>query len=134
MRKTVTVLVAIGALLGASAGWASSRSVREGEARLARMLEGRTAGERVDCVATTNNLARLIVIDQVGLVYDTGETLYVARAAEPGKLRRTDRLEFARSKGDELCVTDKAFMVDRASGLQSSVIRFDGFVPYTKDG
>ena len=131
MRLTVVVLAAALGLAG-TAALAESRTARAGEAQLERLIGGRVAGEAMDCISTTNNANRFIVIDHVGLVYDARDTLYVARVEEPDRLRRSDRLEFIRASNQKLCVTDKALTVDRASDIHTGVVHLARFVPYTK--
>src|SRR6188472_2267345 len=83
--KTLATLLAGAtlALAGSTAGLA--RTPAESEAKLARMLEGRTAGEPVSCISALNS-NRLEVIEHVGLVYDSGATIYVARPTDPRQL------------------------------------------------
>ena len=98
-----------------------------------RMLEGHVAGEPVSCIPTTNSGNQLIVLDELGVVYDAGDTLYVARASEPKKLRWTDRAEFIRASGRKLCVSDEIWTIDRRSGFPTgAVVHLEDFVPYTK--
>lgn len=124
---TVAVLTATGA-----AASAQSRSVRDGELRLSRMLEGRVAGSATNCVDTDNNSDQLIVINEVGVVYDTGNTFYAARVTEPGKLRWTDRVEFVRASHKRLCTSDKLWTFDRQTGLSTGDAHLGDFVPYTR--
>src|SRR6478609_3210189 len=107
MRKAILALAVASLALGGAGAGAQSRSARDGEIRLARMLESRVAGVPASCVATVDNSHDLIVIDEVGVVYDTGDTFYVARATEPDKLRWTDRIEFIRTSSKRLCTSDK---------------------------
>jgi hypothetical protein len=46
------------------------------------MLEGRTAGEPVSCISALRS-NRIEVIEHVGIVYDAGATIYVARPSNP---------------------------------------------------
>ena len=132
MRKAVLCVAAASLAFGGAGAWAQSRSARDGEARLTRMLEGRVAGAPASCVGTTNTSHDLIVIDEVGVVYDTGDTFYVARATEPDKLRWTDRIEFVRASHKRLCSSDKVWTFDRHTGLSTGSIQLGDFVPYTR--
>ena len=120
------------ALTGASAATAETLA-EKGEARLARMLEGRTAGEPVGCITTLRS-SKLQVIDEVGLVYDAGETIYVARPTDPRMLRRTDALVMERFSPSRLCVDEPIRTVDRHGGYFTGVVFLQDFVPYTREG
>jgi hypothetical protein len=64
------------------------QSAEENEAKLARMLEGRTAGEPVSCISALA-ATRIEVIEHVGIVYDAGSTIYVARPTNPNRSAAT---------------------------------------------
>jgi hypothetical protein len=96
------------------------------------MLAGRVAGVPTHCVDTTDNSDELIVIDEVGVVYDTGDTFYVARATTPERLRWTDRIEFVRASHRRMCTSDQVWTFDRHTGLSTGTIQLGDFVPYTK--
>ena len=87
--KTLAAILAGAALVLTGATAATARSAEENEARLARMLEGRTAGEPVSCIVALNS-NRIEVIENVAIVYDAGETIYVARPSNPKSLGRND--------------------------------------------
>jgi hypothetical protein len=122
------VLVLAGAAAH-SAGKPSKRVVKN-EATLAKMLEGRTAGEPVSCIPLyqTN---RLEVLDGVALVYNFGDIIYVGRPTDPETLRRDDILVIERF-GSQLCDTDVVRTVDRDGGFMTGVVFLKKFVPYKK--
>ena len=131
--KTFATLLAGAALALTGATAVSAESLRDkGEARLARMLEGRTAGEPVSCInAIRSNDLR--IIEEVGVVYDAGDTVYVSRASAPSALGQTDMVIVDRF-GGQLCKTDVTRTVDRYAGHVSGVVFLGDFVPYTKNG
>ena len=132
MTKLAALLA--GAALALTGTAASAATTAEkGEARLARMLEGRTAGEPVGCITTLRS-STLQVIDEVGLVYDAGETFYVARPTDPRMLRRTDALVMERFSPSRLCVDEPIRTVDRHGGYFTGVVFLQDFVPYTREG
>ena len=102
----------------------------KGEAQLAKMLEGRTAGEPVSCISAMRN-NRLTVIDYVGLVYDAGDTIYVARAENPSALSRNDVVVIERF-GSQLCKQDIIRTVDRYQHYTTGAVFLQDFVPYKK--
>jgi hypothetical protein len=104
-----------------------------GEARLARMLAGRTAGAPVSCITTTRS-NKMEVIDGVAVVYDAGKTIYVARPTDPRMLGRNDALVLDRFSPSRLCVPESMKTVDRYDGFHTGVVFLKDFVPYTKAG
>ena len=119
------------ALTGASAATAETLA-EKGEARLARMLEGRTAGEPVTCISALRS-NRLQVIEHVGLDYDAGDTIYVARPTDPRQLGRMDTVVIDRFS-NQLCRYDVRRTVDRYQGHITGPVFLQDFVPYTKNG
>jgi hypothetical protein len=131
MKTLATILAgAVLALTGTSATLA--KSPEENEAKLARMLEGRTAGEPVSCISALNS-NRIEVIEHVGIVYDAGNTIYVARPTDPRQLGRNDVVVIDRHSS-QLCTTDVIRTIDRYQGYTTGAVFLDHFVPYTKQG
>lgn len=127
--KTIASMMLGGLLL--AAGAAHAADTRESnEARLAKMLEGRTAGEPVNCI-TTFRSDKLEVIEYVGLVYDAGDVIYVSRPSNPETLRRDDVVVINRF-GSQLCHTDIIRTVDRQGGYHTGVLFLEKFVPWKK--
>jgi hypothetical protein len=128
------IAAAVLAVAGAAAHSADKvdKTTEKNEARLAKMLEGRTAGEPVNCVPLVKS-NRLEVIEGVGLVYDSGDTLYVARPKDPNTLRRDDIMVIDRF-GSQLCNTDVIRTVDRNGGYMTGVVFLSKFIPYKKPG
>lgn len=129
--KNLFVIAAAGAALavGATAAQAETRQERA-EARLAEMIEGRVAGEPQTCVTSFRSNG-IEVIPYVGIVYDAGDTIYVARATRPERLRSTDVPVIERF-GSQLCRNDVMRTIDRYSGFTTGALFLEDFVPYTK--
>jgi hypothetical protein len=130
--KTLSLILAGSALALAGITAASAATPAENEAKLARMLEGRTAGEPVSCISALNS-NRIEVIEDVGIVYDAGETIYVARPTNPDALGRNDVVVIDRH-GGQLCTSDVIRTVVRYQGYTTGAVFLDKFVPYTKRG
>lgn len=131
--KTIATLLAGAALALSGAAAASAETLaQKGEAKLARMLEGRVAGEPVSCISATQS-HRLEVIEHVGIVYDAGKTIYVSRPTEPKSLGPWDVPVIERF-GSQLCKTDVIRTVDRSNGFYTGPVFLNAFVPYTKQG
>ncbi|TIX48889.1 hypothetical protein [Alteraurantiacibacter aquimixticola] len=130
MKKFLTIAAATTALaLGATAAQAETRQERN-EARLAEMIEGRVAGDPQSCITAIRS-NRIQVIPYVGVVYDAGDTIYVARATRPERLRDWD-VPIIERFGSQLCRQDVIRTVDRYSGFTTGALFLEDFVPYTK--
>lgn len=128
MRASLLSLLPL-ALLATSAD-ASPRQT--GEERLAKMLEGRTAGAPVDCVRTLPN-TNMTVIDGTAIVIKRGATIYVNRTSDPKSLDDDDGLLLKRfGDGGQLCSIDTMTTFDRVSHFYTGNIFLSEFVPYTK--
>lgn len=100
------------------------------EAQLARMLEGRVAGQPRSCI-TVFDLGRLRILDRTAVVYDAGETIWVSRPSEPATLDTRDIVVIQRT-GSQLCKQDVIRTVDRTSHITTGVVFLDDFVPYRR--
>jgi len=130
MKTFATILAGAAlALTGATAASAETRAEKS-EAKLARMLEGRVAGEPVNCINTLSRSEDLEVLEYVGLVYDSGDTIYVARPTNPNDLSSRDIVIIDRF-GSQLCKSDVIRTVDQ-SGNFTGIVMLSDFVPYRK--
>jgi hypothetical protein len=130
MKKILATVAAAAVLAGAgSAAQAETRQER-GEARLAEMLEGYQPGEPVNCISAIRS-NRLTVIPHVGLVYDAGDTIYVARATNPNMLDDDD-VPVIERYSSQLCHHDVMRTFDRYSPSFSGALFLENFVPYHK--
>lgn len=103
-----------------------------GEAKLAKMLEGREAGEPQDCINTFSS-SNLQVIDGTALVYKQGKTLWVNRTRNPESLDDSDYLVIKKfGSAHQLCRLDNVTTRDRGSHFFSGVVFLSDFVPYRK--
>lgn len=103
----------------------------ENEVKLAKMLEGRVAGEPQTCINLRN--AQLRVLEDVAIVYEVGSTVYVNVPRNPEQLDDNDML-VTRSISNRLCRQDIVTTVRRAGGFYSGNIFLGDFVPYRKEG
>lgn len=110
---------------------ATAPQLSEGEERLAKMLEGRVAGEPQSCIRSNLN-DRMTVIDETAYVYGRGRTIYVQRTRDPEDIDRHDTLVSRRFSGGELCKLDTMTTIDPFSGIFTGVVFFDDFIPYTR--
>src|SRR4051812_25594703 len=110
----ITKCLMAGAVLALAAAAANAAgSTDKNEAKLAKMLEGRTAGEPISCIPAVKG-NRLEVLEGVGMVYKSGDTIYVAKPTHPEDLR--DDILVVERFGSQLCNTDVVRTIDRTGG------------------
>ena len=107
------------------------QELSKGEARLAKMLEGRVAGEPVNCINSLGH-QRITTIDDTAYVHGRGNTIYVQRTTRPQDIDRDNVLVIQRFGGTQLCRQDVANTVERYTGIFTGAVRFEEFVPYTR--
>lgn len=103
----------------------------KGEKRLAKLLEGRVAGEPVRCIRTFPN-NRMQTIDGTAYVYGSGNTIFVQRTRNPAQIDDNDALVINRFSGTQLCRLDMMTTVDPMLGFFTGAVFFEDFVPYTR--
>lgn len=103
----------------------------KGEERLAKLLEGRVAGQPVSCIRTLLR-DRMQIIDGTAYVYGSGNTIYVQRTTEPDRIDGSDTLITNRFSATQLCRLDTMTTIDRFTGIFTGAVFFDDFVPYTR--
>lgn len=104
----------------------------KGEAELAKMLEGRVAGEPERCVNTFGN-GNLRIIDGTALVYRQGGTVWVNRTRNPDSLDDDDYLVIRKyGSSSQLCRLDNVTTQDRSGNFFTGVVFLEDFVPYRK--
>jgi hypothetical protein len=127
MRALVTLLA--GTLLLATSASAAPRL--SPEARLAKALEGRVAGEPVNCISL-GRVRSSRIIDDTAILYEAGSTIYVNRPrAGRESLDRWDTL-VTKLFTSQLCSTDVVHLYDTSSRIQTGVVFLGEFVPYER--
>ena len=131
MRRHIGTLAIIAAATGlVAAPLGAARPT--GEERLAKLIEGRVAGEPRDCISTVGSRS-LTIIDKTAIVYKAGNKVWVNRTSDPRDIDDDDILVI-RKFGDSsrLCRTDNITTADRFTGMFSGVVFLEDFVPYEK--
>ena len=129
MRKLLSI--AAFSLLAASASAMASPAREANEAKLARALEGRVAGEPVRCI-NLRNVRSSRIIDRTAILYDAGGTIYVNRPRGGGEsLDRWDTL-VTRLHSSQLCSIDIVNLFESGSNIQTGFVSLGEFVPYRK--
>jgi hypothetical protein len=125
------ILAAVSAL--AFSGTAANAAPKEkGEAKLAKMLQGRVAGAPADCIRTwTRNDMR--TIDGTAYVFGHGDVIYVNRTQDPQSIDEDDTLVVrSTATGTQLCRTDQITTFDNRSRIYSGNVFLSEFVPYRR--
>jgi hypothetical protein len=128
MRKILLALAA-SAILAAPAVAAPRL---HGEAELAKMLEGRTAGKPVDCI-DLSRVQSSQIIDGTAIVYDVGRTLYVNRPRGGAESLDNWSTMVLKPFDHELCRVDTVQLIDSGSHFYKGSVFLGDFVPYTKE-
>ena len=128
MRKLALVLAAATALLAGPALSAKQRLT--GEQQLAKLLEGRVAGEPVSCIPLYRTSSSRI-IDRTAIVYDTGRTIYVNRPRHPESLDDDDVM-VTRLHSSQLCRLDIVHLHERSQFFATGFVGLEDFVPYRR--
>lgn len=130
MFKRLALSAAAIGLLAAPAAQADEHAeMTKGENRLAKMLEGRVAGEPERCIRTIGSRS-LTKIDNTALVYKSGDTIWVNYTKTPEAIDDGDYLVIRKFSGTQLCRTDQVETFSRGGNFFSGVIFLDDFVPY----
>jgi len=128
MRMSLPLLVA-GALM-LSTGVAQAKT--DPEARIAKMIEGRTAGAPVNCIQQ-HQINSTQVIDRTAIVYKMNNgTIYVNRPDSGAKfLNRSDVL-VTDTHSPQLCNIDIVRLVDSGTRMPNGSVGLGQFVPYPR--
>ncbi len=101
------------------------------EAKLAKLLAGRTAGPPVQCIPLRPG-DDSTKIDRLAMVYHSGGTLYVNRFAGGCPELRDDTIVVTRTPGTQLCRGDIAELVTRPPSVPAGSCAFGDFTPYRR--
>lgn len=112
----------------ASAAADTSPRNAAGEAELAKILEGRVAGEPERCLRH-HEQRNMEIVDGTALVFRDGDTIYVNRPSGANFLSEFDIPVF-RLHRSELCRLDMAEMRDQSLQFGGPRISLNDFVPY----
>ncbi|MEM6856893.1 MAG: hypothetical protein AAF559_03405 [Pseudomonadota bacterium] len=114
----------------------AEKEMTKGEKRLAKMLEGRVAGDPQNCIRNLPT-ERTRTIDGAAYVFGSGNTIYVQRTTDPKRIDDRETLVIRRfGGGGRLCRQEAVRTVDPVTGIFGGGVIFVDFVPYTrvKDG
>lgn len=118
------------AILTAAPAAAQDRAAA-GEASLARIVAGRTAGAPVACINLRDIRSSEIVPD-IGIVYRMNNGTLMVNRPEGGAILDRDDILVTRTIGTRLCRIDIVNLVDRGSRMPSGSLSLGDFVPYSR--
>jgi hypothetical protein len=129
----LTAIAAATAALGLLAAPATAEERPKGEAKLAKLLENRVAGEPERCIRLMGN-DPLTIIDGTALVAKQGNTVWVNRTANPESLDDNDRMVIRKFSASQLCRLDQVTTYARHGDYYTGNIMLQDFVPYRLEG
>jgi len=130
MRHLIPTLLAAAAL-AVVPGTASAREKLAPEDQLAKLLEGRVAGEPQNCISLAAARSSQI-IDKTAIVYKVGSTYWVNRPKGGAESLDDDDILVLRTTGSQLCSIDTLELRDRTSRMYSGFVSLGEFVPYRR--
>ena len=132
MRKTIAAVLAAATVLSLAVT-ADARPRLAPEEKLAKMLDGRVAGEPRDCIYLPS-IRGSRIIDKTAIVYEAGRTLWVNRPRSGASSLDDDDILVTdlRGSGSQLCSIDIVWLHDRTSFFYSGFVGLGEFVPYRK--
>ena len=128
------LIPAIGAAALALAGTPAlaETAAEKGAAKFAELTEGRTAGKPRSCISALRS-NDIEVVEHLGIVYEEGDTVWIARASDPRSLGPSD-VPIIDRFGGQLCRHDVIRTIDRTAHFMTGSVFLEDFVPYTKQG
>ena len=125
----------LGGMLLVSFPFAAGAAARlDPEAKLAQSLNGRVAGEPVDCV-DLSDIRSSRIINRTAILYETrGGTIYVNRP-DAGRESLSDwDVLVTRTHMNRLCSIDVVELYDSGARMRTGSVFLGRFVPYRKPG
>lgn len=119
------------AMIAAAPAPADARPKLDPEAKLAKMLEGRVAGEPRNCIPL-NRVSSSQIIDKTAIVYRDGSTLWVNRPASGASSLDDRDVMVTKTVGSQLCSIDTVQLVDSSSRSWNGFVSLGEFIPYRK--
>ena len=126
MRPLIATILSAAILAAAPA---AAKEKPTGEEKLAKILEGRVAGEPQDCIYLPR-IRSSEIIDGTAIVYDAGSTIYVNRPRNGAYALDDDDIMVTDVHGSTLCSIDVVRLHDRTSFFYDGFVGLDEFVPY----
>ena len=129
--STILASATVLALAATSAQADPASRAAKGEAKLAKMIEGRVAGKPVSCLPM-HQIRSSRIIDRTAIVYEVGNTLYVNRPRQGATSLDRDDILVTKTSLNQLCSVDIVRLMDPVSSIESGFVSLGQFVPYKK--
>lgn len=130
MLRTASLL--IGALVIAGAPALAKSEPETGEARLAKLIEGRVAGKPVECLEL-RDIRSSRIIPGTAIVYETkGNRLYVNRPESGADTLDSWDVMVTDTHLSRLCNIDVVHLHDTGTRMQTGLVFLGDFVPYDR--
>lgn len=124
--------MALAALSLSLAGGAMAADTSAQEAKLAKALEGRTAGEPVDCIMQ-HEIRSSRIFDGVGILYELSNgTYYLNRPKSGASSLHWSNILLTDTHSNQLCSIDTVKLLDSSTRMQMGFVGLDKFVPYPR--
>ena len=101
------------------------------DAKLAKALEGRVAGEPVRCI-DMRSIRSSTIIDKTAIIYEVGNKLYLNRPAGGASSLDSDDVLVTKTSSSQLCDIDIVRLIDRSNHFPTGFVNLGKFVPYSK--
>ena len=101
------------------------------DAKLAKALEGRVAGEPVRCI-DMRSIRSSTIIDKTAIIYEVGNKLYLNRPAGGASSLDSDDVLVTKTSSSQLCDIDIVRLIDRTNHFPTGFVSLGEFVPYSK--
>ena len=101
------------------------------DAKLAKALEGRVAGEPVRCI-DLRSIRSSTIIDKTAIIYEVGNKLYLNRPAGGASSLDSDDVLVTKTSSSQLCDIDIVRLIDRTNHFPTGFVNLGKFVPYSK--
>ena len=129
MRTLIPAMLAAAAL--AFAPGATAKEKLTPDEQLAKLLEGRVAGEPSDCI-NLPSVDSSQIIDKTAIVYRNGSTLWVNKPRSGADSLNDDDVLVTKTTGSQLCSIDTVQLHDRSTHFWRGFVSLGEFVPYRK--
>lgn len=130
MRPLIASILAA-ATIAAVPGVSAAKERLAPEERLAKLLDGRVAGEPQNCISLSG-INSSQVIDKTAIVYRIGSTMWVNRPKGGAQSLDDDDILVTKTTGSQLCSIDTVELRDRTSRMYSGFVSLGEFVPYRR--
>lgn len=129
MRATLCVIG--GVLLAASLPVAAAKPKLDAEAKIAKALDGRVAGNAVDCIPL-RQIQSTQIFDKTAILYKSGSTWYLNRPDSGANFLDRDDVLVTDTHSTDLCSIDIVRLLDSGSRFPGGTLGLGKFVPYKK--